>query len=838
VGRLRLHDGAAAIATSGQLAGLARVAFEAQTGEFNADVKQAESVYRDATRGMSDDAIRLELSQERLRRELAKGPGNYRAIARAELEVRRSEATLRGENMQLERQFNETRRAGDRMGRGMLAGSGALRGLGRNLAFASAGFLGGAGLVYGIKTAIGAASNLEEQTNKVGVTFGAAGQQVVAWSKTTATGLGIASDQALQYAGTLGGILKASGLTRTESAGLSTELVGLASDMASFNNASISDTLDAIRSGLVGESEPLRRFQVLLTEANVSQEAMRMSGKKTVAELTQGDKVLARRSLILKQTIDQQGDYARTSDGLANSQRTLSALWREANILVGQALVPSYTEAVQAARDWLSEDKNREQLQRQVNTVVRDGVQVVRAMATAMKLAVNIAEPLVKLVGGLGNAVEILTVAWVAWKVKSVLSFGQTAAASRVASVRMVEDATVAGRAWDVATRPRVMTVTTVGRGGVPGVGGVGGGKGVLGKLGGLVGLGPGGLIVAGAAATAYFGIRSGQKDPISDSEWARLKQAARKGTITYDQILDAPDMIFTGDRKGELLQIAADRMARLHPGAGPHRLPPKGGGGKGGGKKGGGFTLTAFEAQQSGLQELQLDAETTGTTSDDVRLAKSELALIRRALSELELTRDQRMTLKQRRNALLSQLASIEAQEEQEAQAIREKRAAAAKARRDKIEAAQAKEQAAEEAHMAKVMKRAEAYYDRMAKATKGIDFTTRAGLRKAALRYIDPKTGKMKGAKDDDQPLTEKELRRMLFDFASGLHGVLDQFGSNVGDSAGDYGMAATHSQLQTIELTKQTRILEEFTGAVRHPMTGYHRTEGTTTLLGVGF
>jgi hypothetical protein len=124
------------------------------------------------------------------------------------------------------------------------------------------------------------------------------------------------------------------------------------------------------------------------------------------------------------------------------------------------------------------------------------------------------------------------------------------------------------------------------------------------------------------------------------------------------------------------------------------------------------------------------------------------------------------------------------------------------------------------------------------MAKATKGIDFTTRAGLRKAALRYIDPKTGKMKGAKDDDQPLTEKELRRMLFDFASGLHGVLDQFGSNVGDSAGDYGMAATHSQLQTIELTKQTRILEEFTGAVRHPMTGYHRTEGTTTLLGVGF
>jgi multidrug efflux pump subunit AcrA (membrane-fusion protein) len=261
------------------------------------------------------------------------------------------------------------------------------------------------------------------------------------------------------------------------------------------------------------------------------------------------------------------------------------------------------------------------------------------------------------------------------------------------------------------------------------------------------------------------------------------------------------------------------------------------GGGGKGGGGKGGStFTMAQFESQQATIQERAIDAEPSASTADDVKYAKAELALIRRALAELSLTRDQRVALKQRRNALLADLASIEQQDEQEAQAIRDKRDAARKAARAKREAREKAEQEAEANHMDKVMKRAQAHYDRMAKLTKGTDFSTRKGLRAAALRYVD-KDGKPK-ATGDDKPPTAGEIARMLHDFASGLHGVIGSYAGNVGDSPADYGMMGTQSQLQTMELAKQTQILENFTGAVRHPFTGYHRTEGTTTLLGVGF
>lgn len=852
-----------ALGSTQNLAGLARVAYEAVgLSDFVSDNTRAESSYRDATRGMSDEAIRLELSQDKLRRELAKGPANYRAIARAELEVRRSEQQLRGENAHLERQFNETGRAADRMGRGMLAGSGALRGMGRNLAFASAGFLGGAGLVAGIKSAISSASNLEEQQNKTRVLFKESGQEVIDWSKTTATSMGIASDEALTYAGSVGAILNTTGVARRESAAMSQDIVQLAADMASFNNEDPSDMLDRIRSGLVGEAEPLRRFGVLLDEASVKNEAYRLGLAKSGDELTQGMKVQARYSLILKATGDQQGDYARTAEGLANSQRTLSALWREASILVGQALVPEYTKAVAAGRDWLASDKNRAELQRTVNQLAKDGAEVVHGLVDAMRLVKTVSEPVIDALGGVGSAVEKLTLLWVALKVKSLLGFGGTAAASKAAATSMIIDAERVDAAWTMATRARVMPVATVGGpGGYVGSRGgrvTGGGRGLWKAL-PLLTTNPA-LITAGVilatpnAAGAKEGDRRTQKAQLFGGAWGEeypyLTNTAYY--VTHGQGTPAQVKLIKslGEPPWTEGQLAsAERQAKRLAGgggSGPHHLKPpptaagrRGGGGGGGGR--GTFTFDQYTAQLQGIDERALDAQATPGSADDARVERARLALARRALRDLKLTVDQRMSVKQQRNAALAELARIEADEEQQAQAIRDKRAAAAKARRDRREKREAAEQKAEADHMEKVMKRAQAHYDRMAKLTKGTDFSTRAGLRAAALRYVD-KTGKPKGAADEDKPLTKAEMQRMLVDFARGLKGTIDQFGSNFGEDAGDFGMGkgpgGTQLKLQTIELQRQTQIMENWAGALRSPATMYHRTELTGLLTGVGF
>lgn len=219
---------------------------------------------------------------------------------------------------------------------------------------AAGGFVGGvaAGAALNqINAAVNVASNLNEQMARSNVVFGSAADAVVAWSETTAEAMGIAQDEALAAAGTFGAMFAQAGQGATQAARLSQQMVTLASDLASFNNTGIEETLVAIRSGLSGEIEPLRRFQVFLTEAAVSQRAMADTGKDNVAQLTQGEKILARYNLILEQTGRQQGDYARTSESLANTQRRLSAQVRDLQADIGGALLPAVANMANVLSD-------------------------------------------------------------------------------------------------------------------------------------------------------------------------------------------------------------------------------------------------------------------------------------------------------------------------------------------------------------------------------------------------------------------------------------------------------------------------------------------------------
>jgi len=194
--------------------------------------------------------------------------------------------------------------------------------------------------------AVNAASDLSEQISKTTVVFGASSQEILDWSTTTASSLGIARDQALEAAGTFGNMLVPMGFARDKAAEMSQKMVALAADMASFNNASPKETLDALRSGLAGETEPLRRFGVFLSDATQKQEALNLGLYSGKGNLEASAKAAASYSLILKQTGDAQGDFARTGDGLANQQRKLSALIRDAQAAIGKALLPTIEKLI------------------------------------------------------------------------------------------------------------------------------------------------------------------------------------------------------------------------------------------------------------------------------------------------------------------------------------------------------------------------------------------------------------------------------------------------------------------------------------------------------------
>lgn len=201
-----------------------------------------------------------------------------------------------------------------------------------NAGAAMLGFVGGS---------IEKASSLGESINKVNVVFGESAEAVKAFASNAATSLGQSEQGALEAVGTFGNLLTSIGLLPDSAADMSMSMVGLASDLASFNNASPEDTLLALRSALTGETEPMRRFGVALSADAVAAKAMEMGLAATKDALTPAMKAAATYELILEQTTNAQGDFANTSDGLANRQRILTAQMSDLQAKIGAALVPA-----------------------------------------------------------------------------------------------------------------------------------------------------------------------------------------------------------------------------------------------------------------------------------------------------------------------------------------------------------------------------------------------------------------------------------------------------------------------------------------------------------------
>lgn len=229
--------------------------------------------------------------------------------------------------------------------KGIQAAEGAFKKLG-DLAKTTAKLVGGFAIAGGAGAikAIDLASDLSESQAKVGEIFGDSAVEIEKFAANAASALGQTKQDVLNAAGTFGVFGKAAGLSGTDLSDFSNDFTTLASDLASFNNTSPEEAIGAIGAALRGESEPLRKYGVLLDDASLRQAALELGIYDGNGALTAQQKILAAQKRIYEQTADAQGDFARTSGGLANQQRILKAQLTNAATSIGTALLPMATK--------------------------------------------------------------------------------------------------------------------------------------------------------------------------------------------------------------------------------------------------------------------------------------------------------------------------------------------------------------------------------------------------------------------------------------------------------------------------------------------------------------
>jgi hypothetical protein len=217
------------------------------------------------------------------------------------------------------------------------------------------------GLAFGVaavinfgKECINVASDLNEVQNVVDTTFGKSEGKIEDFASTSATQFGLSTLAAKQYTGTIGAMFKSMGFTTDAAADMSTKIAGLSGDLASFYNLSTDEAFEKLRSGISGETEPLKQLGINLSEANLSAYALKEGVTKAYDKLSEQQKALIRYNYILSVTKDSQGDFAKTSNSWANQVRILSLNFDTLKATLGKAFIAVLTPVLQTVNQLVS----------------------------------------------------------------------------------------------------------------------------------------------------------------------------------------------------------------------------------------------------------------------------------------------------------------------------------------------------------------------------------------------------------------------------------------------------------------------------------------------------
>lgn len=224
---------------------------------------------------------------------------------------------------------------------GGAAFSGSVLGSMKGLGVAVAGIAAAAGLGSFFKDAVGQAADLEQSVGAIETVFKGSADQMLSWSKSAATAVGLTQNEYNELGTLIGTQLKNGGTSMDEIAGKTNDLIGVGADLSSMFGGTTADAVDALSSALKGERDPIERYGVSLNQASIDAKAAELGFQKVGGSLSQQANQAATLALIMDQTADAHGNFGKEADTLSHKQQVLNAMWENGKTQIGQAFLPA-----------------------------------------------------------------------------------------------------------------------------------------------------------------------------------------------------------------------------------------------------------------------------------------------------------------------------------------------------------------------------------------------------------------------------------------------------------------------------------------------------------------
>lgn len=288
------------------------------------------------------------------------------------------------------------------------------------------------------------ASDYDENLNKVEASFGDAADSVKEWATTATESFGMSESAALELTAQFGDMGTSMGLTNEDAAEMSTKLAGLAGDLASFKNISTDRAMNALTGIFTGQTKALQGLGVVMNEVNLTKFAADQG--KVYKSMNEAEKVMLRYQYVMSRTQNAQGDYARTSDGAANSLRTMKATLENLAVTLGKEVLPLITPLVQKLTEGI---KKLNEMDPKTKKFVVTLLGVAAAIGPIMSLggkAVSLLGTATKGVGKLATAIAahplLAAIAGIVAAVTAITALAYSLAEASEESIKFKESAT------------------------------------------------------------------------------------------------------------------------------------------------------------------------------------------------------------------------------------------------------------------------------------------------------------------------------------------------------------------------------------------------------------
>ena len=211
------------------------------------------------------------------------------------------------------------------------------------LAGAAAIAAGGAALVaYGV-SAVKMAGDLEQSVGAIDTVFKGSAKEMHKFASSASTDVGLTKNEFNELGTLIGTQLKNGGTAMDQLAPKTNQLIGLGADLSSMFGGTSKDAVAALSSALKGERDPIEKYGVSLKQSTIDAEAAALGFKKVGGSLSEEANQAATLSLIMKQTADAHGNFAKEANTLQGQQQRMSAGWKDIQTTLGGLLLPVMT---------------------------------------------------------------------------------------------------------------------------------------------------------------------------------------------------------------------------------------------------------------------------------------------------------------------------------------------------------------------------------------------------------------------------------------------------------------------------------------------------------------